>query len=312
MTTTNTAVQTAQNQTPAAKPKDFFAQENVKQKFTELMGKRSTAFITSILQCVASNKELAKADPGSIYQAAMMAATLDLPINNNLGFAYIIPYGQKDGTDGQGRDKYKQDAQFQLGYKGFIQLAQRSGQFKTISSSPIFEGQLIECDPLTGFVFDFTKKTSDKVVGYASYFKLLNGFEKTLYMTVEEVKTHGGKYSQSFKNPKTRSYSLWSSDFDAMANKTVLKLLLSKFAPLSIEMQKAVMSDQAVINDADTEDVTYVDNDTVKIDKPEERMRLMVEDCKTLEELEALQTANPDWDVNIFSDKKQELLAQVK
>src|SRR6478735_7606817 len=114
---TKTAVQT-QQPAAVARPKDFFAQENVKAKFNEIMGKRSTAFITSILQCVAQNQLLAKADPGSIYQAAMTAATLDLPINQNLGFAYIIPYNEKvKGQNGQ-PDTWKNVAQFQMGYKG--------------------------------------------------------------------------------------------------------------------------------------------------------------------------------------------------
>lgn len=197
----------------------------------------------------------------SIYQSAAVAATMDLPINNNLGFAYIVPYNQsfKDDT---GKWQKKQVAQFQMGYKGFIQLAQRSGQFKTIAATPVYEGQLIEQNPLTGFVFDFTKKTSDTVIGYAAFFQLLNGFEKTLFMTIEEIRKHGGKYSQTFTNEK----GLWNTDFDAMATKTVLKLLLSRFAPLSIDMQRAVISDQGVVRDHETLDVDYVDNDQPQIE----------------------------------------------
>lgn len=237
--------------------KSLFARDDVKAKFQEMLGKRATSFITSALQIVASNDLLAKADPTSVYQSAAVAATLDLPLNNNLGFAYIVPYNQKQ-KDGS----YKTVAQFQLGYKGFIQLAQRSGQFKTISATPVYEGQLIEQNPLTGFIFDWKQKKSEKIVGYAAYFHLLNGFEKTFYATVEELKAHGTKYSQTYK----KGYGLWKDDFDSMAIKTVLKLLLSKFAPLSVDMQRAVITDQAVINDAETQDVTYVDN----MDQPEE------------------------------------------
>src|SRR3990172_142226 len=131
--------------------------------------------------------------------SAMMAAALDLPINPNLGFAYIIPYGDQ--------------AQFQMGYKGFIQLALRSGQFKTIASCPVYEGQLISENPLTGFVFDFTKKTSETIIGYAAYFKLLNGFEKTEYWTKDKVEKHAKRFSQSFK----KGEGTWVSDFDSMA-----------------------------------------------------------------------------------------------
>lgn len=259
--------------------KQFFEQDNVKKRFSEMLGKRAPQFITSVLQITASNDLLSKADPISIYNSAAVAATLDLPLNNNLGFAYIVPYNnkQKDGS-------FKTVAQFQLGYKGFIQLAQRSGQFRTIAAAPIFDGQLVESNPLTGFRFDFTKKTSDVIIGYAAFFQLLNGFEKTLFMTTEELKKHGVKYSQTYK----KGFGLWKDDFDGMAIKTVIKLLLSKFAPLSIEMQKAVITDQAFINNEDATDVTYIDNDEPAIDKELERVTLMIGDAKTEEDLEKI------------------------
>ena len=257
--------------------KALFSQGNVKSKFEELLGKRASAFITSVLQIVSSNELLSQAEPNSIFHAAAVAATLDLPLNNNLGFAYIVPF--KDNK------KNCVLAQFQIGYKGFIQLAQRSGQFQTISATPIYEGELVESNPLTGFRFDFTKRVSENVVGYAAYFKLLNGFEKTLFMSADDLKKHGVKYSQTFK----RGFGLWKDDFDAMATKTVLKLLLSKFAPLSIEMQKAVITDQGIINDIDGNEIRYADNAEVVIDKEEERISLMIDDCKTVEELVKLQ-----------------------
>lgn len=260
--------------------KGLFAQDNIKKKFEELMGKKAQGFITSVLQIVNSNDLLKNADPMSVYNAAAVAATLDLPINNNLGFAYIVPYSQSFKDD-KGNWQKKTVAQFQMGYKGFIQLAQRSGQFKTISAAPIYEGQLVEENPLTGFVFDFTKKTSDIIIGYASYFSLINGFEKTFYVTADQVKAHGKKYSQTYKNDK----GIWKDDFDAMALKTVLKLLLSKFAPLSIEMQKAVILDQAIINDHATEDVTYIDNEPAEIDPVENRITLMIETASTKADL---------------------------
>lgn len=278
--------------------KSLFAQDNVKKRFEEMLGKKAQGFITSVLQIAASNALLAKADPKSIYNAAAVAATLDLPLNNNLGFAYIVPYNAKQ-PDGS----YKLVAQFLLGYKGFIQLAQRSGQFKTISVTSIYEGQLVESNPLTGFKFDFTKKDSDKVIGYAAFFQLLNGFEKTMYATVEEVNQHGLKYSQTFK----KGYGLWKDDFHAMAQKTVLKLLLSKFAPLSIEMQRAVLTDQALIKDDTGNEVEYVDHEVVEVDKEEERMRLMIEDCKTVEEVEALQVQAPDFPIEMFEERKAKL-----
>jgi recombination protein RecT len=220
--------------------KQFFQRDDVRSKFNELLGNRTNQFMTSLLSIVNNNSYLKNANPESIYTSAMMAAALDLPINPNLGFAYIIPYGQQ--------------AQFQIGYKGLIQLALRSGQFKTISVTPVYDGQLLEQNPLTGFKFDFANKTSDKVIGYAAYFSLINGFEKTSYMTVDEVQAHGKKYSKTYSN------GTWAKDFDAMAQKTCLKLLLSKYAPLSIEMQKAVVADQSVIKNVEDMEVEYVDN----------------------------------------------------
>lgn len=281
--------------------KSLFNRDDVKNKFQELLGKRASSFITSVLQIVASNDLLSKAEPSSIYQAAAVAATLDLPLNNSLGFSYIVPFNtkQKDGT-------YKTVAQFQLGYKGFIQLAQRSGQFKTISASPIYEGQLIEQNPLTGFVFDFRTRTSDRVIGYAAHFRLLNGFEKTLYMPIEDVRKHGMKYSQTFK----KGFGLWETDFEAMATKTVLKLLLSKFAPLSIDMQKAVITDQAIINDSETNDVTYVDNSEPVINKEKERIALMIADAKTVEDLQSISAHVEEDQLDLFTVKMDELKAK--
>ena len=280
--------------------KDFFAKDNVKKKFEDMMGKRATQFITSVLQIASSNELLAKADPISIYNSAAVAATLDLPLNNNLGFAYIVPYNskQKDGS-------YKTVAQFQMGYKGFIQLAQRSGQFKTISAAPIYEGQLVEMNPLTGFKFDFTKKTSEKVIGYAAYFSLINGFEKTFFATTEEVTKHAGKYSQTYK----KGFGLWKDEFESMATKTVLKLLLSKFAPLSVEMQKAVLVDQSVIKDDTGNTVEYTDHEEVKIDKEAERFVLMIGDAKTPRELtEAVKGVTMDAEqTELFNAKMEQL-----
>jgi recombination protein RecT len=282
--------------------KTLFEREDVKSKFKELLGKRASSFITSVLQIAAQNPLLAKADPVSIYQCAAVAATLDLPLNQNLGFAYIIPYKQKqpDGT-------YKEVAQFQIGYKGFIQLAQRSGQFKTISAAPIYEGQLVEENPLTGFVFDFKQKKSEVIIGYAAHFSLINGFEKTLYMTAAELKKHGTRFSQTFK----KGFGLWKDDFESMALKTVLKLLLSKFAPLSVDMQKAVVTDQSIVNDAETEDITYVDNDDLlQIDKESERATLMLQDCKSANEMEKVIAQIGE--ENLSDGQKEIIIAKTK
>jgi len=257
----------------------FLNSDQIKNKFTEIMGKKGVGFISSVLSAVNSNSLLQNADQNSIYTAALMAATLDLPINQNLGLAYIIGYNtkQEDGS-------YKVMAQFQIGYKGFKQLAMRSGQFKTLHETVVKEGEIINHDRLTGsmkfnWIQDSSERLSEKTIGYISYFELLNGFSSIFYMTKEEAENHGKKYSQNYKKYGT---GLWKDEFDAMALKTVIKLNLSKNAPLSIEMQQAVLSDQGVIksddflNNPETLDVDHVDNtDKTKIEKIQDQKQLI-------------------------------------
>lgn len=248
---------------PATKltTRSLFNRDDIKQKFNELLGKRSPAFITSVLQIVSQSDLLAKADPMSVYQCAAMAATLDMPLNANIGHSYIIPFKEKSGNV---------KAQFIIGYKGFKQLALRTGLYKTINATDVREGEIVKNDKLSGEIeFNWIEneeiRNSKAVVGYASHFALLTGFTSTLYMTVGELKAHGKKYSQTFK----KGYGLWVDDFDSMAKKTLLKLNLSKNGPLSVEMQQAIQADQAIINDAETTDVTYIDHD-----EPEEKITI--------------------------------------
>lgn len=230
--------------------KAMLANDNTKARFQELLGKKAAGFISSIIQVANNNTLLQKAEPSSIMNAAVIAATLDLPINQNLGFAYIVPYGNQ--------------AQFQMGYKGVVQLAMRSGQYKTINVTEVYEGEIIKENRFTG-EYEFGERTSDKVVGVMAYFKLTNGFEKYYYMDIDEATAHGKRYSQTFK----RNSGLWTTDFLAMAKKTALKLLLSKYGILSIEMQRAQTFDQSVIKtdltdpeqDVDEAEIEYVDND---------------------------------------------------
>lgn len=227
--------------------KSLLSQDNVKQKFTEILKDRAAGFTANLAIMVNNNAALQKCDPMTVISAAVIAASLDLPLDPNLGFAHVIPYGDK--------------AQFQVGYKGFNQLAMRSGQYKTMGVTEIYDGELISENRLTGeYVFNFTAKKSEKIVGYAAYFKLVNGFEKTLYWQIDQVDKHGKRFSQTYK----KGYGLWKDDFDAMAKKTVLKSLISKWGILSIEMQKAVKFDQGVVKDTETEDIEYIDNDPVQ------------------------------------------------
>lgn len=207
-------------------------------------------FVADITSAVANNRQLQNCDAGTILSAGLVAASLKLPLTNTLGFAYVVPYGEK--------------AQFQIGYKGLIQLAQRSGQFERLGVRPVHDGEYVGQDEFGDDEFKFSHEHDNKeVVGYYAYFKLLNGFKKTIYWTVEQCKAHGKKYSRSFGNGK--GTDLWTDNFDLMAQKTVLKLLLNRYAPLSVELQKAIVSDQAVIKEDGTCD--YVDNETGEIEE---------------------------------------------
>lgn len=235
--------------------KAYVSDAKIRQKFEEVLGKKTQGFLASVMQ-VANQPQLKGAVPATVINAAMMAATLDLPINNNLGFAYIVPYKRKF-KDAQGKWSESLEAQFQMGYKGFIQLAQRSGQFARIAATPVFEGQLISANPLLGYEFDWTVPNQGEAIGYVAFFKLLNGFTAELYMSTADVKKHAGKYSQSFKYGS----GVWKDNFESMALKTVTKLLLSKQAPLSIEMQTAQLADQAIVRDVETNNFEYIDHD---------------------------------------------------
>lgn len=275
---------TQQNQPPAKNPmnavREFFGSEGVQKKLNNMMGERSKAFTASVIQIVSQSADLQACHPQSIYAAAMTAATLDLPLNQNLGFAYVIAYNSKAGKQ----------AQFQMGYKGFIQLAQRSGLVKTLNATDVRQGEIKGHDRLSDEISfaweqDQEKRVKLPVIAYVAHIKLTNGFEKSLLMYVPEIRQHGQKYSKSF----TKSSGLWNTDFHNMAIKTVVKMLISKFGPMTIEnqtMQLALKADQAVITEDG--DFNYVDTEPEIIDKESERRGLMLQDAETLEELEKL------------------------
>lgn len=230
------------------------ASEQTQNYLQQVLHERKSSFVNNITALVSNSANLQECVPMSLVYAGLKATALDLPLDPNLGFAYVIPF--KNGKKGV------TEAQFQIGYKGFIQLAIRSGQFLLINVTDIREGELKGEDILTGEM-SFSRvpdRESKPVVGYAAFFKLTNGFSKTMYMTVGEVKAHAGRYSQTYssKVEYIRKASKWATDFDAMAKKTVLKLLLSKYAPLSVEMQNAIQNDQAVIDDQG--EAQYLDN----------------------------------------------------
>lgn len=242
--------------------KSYVKQPNVQSFINDVLGSKSTQFATNLVQVVNQNEMLKSADNASVLNSAIMATMLDLQLNPSLGHAYIVPFNNR-----QQDNSYKVMAQFMIGYKGLKQLAIRSGQFRTLDTKEVYEGQYVEDDSFIGFHFDWKAKKSNEVVGYACRFELLNGFEKILYMSVEEIHEHGKKYSKTYAHKNGQ----WQTNFDGMAKKTVTKLCLnSGEAPLSIEMQKAMSVDQSVINDVETMDVDYVDANHKEIQAEEE------------------------------------------
>lgn len=238
----------------AVVPKDrlsmVLATPQIKERFESMLGeKRAAAFMSSIISAVSGNAYLKKCDPMSVVSSAAIAASMDLPINPSLGFAHIVPY--------------KDVAQFQMGWKGFVQLALRSGQYQTINVTTVKDGQLVDHDPFTGLMKFQKEAKSENIIGYLLYYRLLNGFEKYFYMTREEMEVHAKRYSASYK----KNSGQWVENFDAMGMKTVAKLGLSKYGVLSVEMQRAIEADQAVI--AEDGSFTHVDGGEAEDTKPE-------------------------------------------
>lgn len=243
-------------ESPVKRVSKFFRGDKVQEEFTKLLGAKAPNFIASILSQVNSSTNLANVDQNSIYGAAMIAASLDLPINPNLGFAYIIPYGKT--------------AQFQIGYKGLIQLAHRSKQYTTLHSSDVRQGELVGNNRMTGemifdWIVDDNQRNQLPIIGFVSYFKFVNGFESTFYMSIEEMQAHAKKYSKNFAKYQT---GLWKDDFVKMSEKTITKLHLSKKGILSTELERAITFDQAAIQNA-TPDKSFEENLNIQDIEPE-------------------------------------------
>lgn len=247
--------------------KSYLNTGEVKTRFNDVLGSKAPMFMTSITNAVSSNASLQKCDSSSILSSALVAATYDLPIDSNLGFSALVPYYDSKSKTHK--------AQFQMMYKGFVQLAIRSGQYKNMNVSEVYADEILEYNPITGelkLVSDFSKceqrknGETDKISGYYAWFKLVTGFKKELYMTTDECRSHAQQYSASYKNDLSKGWasSKWTTDFDSMSKKTVLKLLLSRWGVLSIDMQRAIQDDQKVFDEQGNE--SYLDNEPEKID----------------------------------------------
>lgn len=216
----------------------------MQKKFEQVLDKKAPQFMSSLLNLYSGDPNIQAAEPMSIISSSMVAASLDLPIDKNLGYAWIVPfYDSKKGHKA---------AQFQLGYKGYIQLALRTGQYKAINVIAVHEGELIKWNRLTEEIeLDLEGATSEKVIGYCGYFKLINGFEKTVYWTKDEIEAHRIKHNKM--KDKNALNNVWKSDYDAMAMKTVIRNMLSKWGILSVEMQTAVTEDERETHDITNE-----------------------------------------------------------
>jgi len=215
---------------PIDRLKTVLYADSVQEQFKNVLKENAGAFVASIIDLYNTDKTLQACDPKAVVMEALKAASLKLPINKQLGFAWIVPYKQNG----------RYVPAFQLGYKGYIQLCMRTGAYRYINADVVYEGELVKQDKLTGEIeIDQSQRTSDKKIGYFAFIETLNGFRKTLYMTVEEVINHAKQFSKSYGNKN----SAWATDFDAMALKTVLRLLLSKYGIMSVEMQRAYIED---------------------------------------------------------------------
>ena len=260
---------TTQQQTAIAKQslpvdilKSMLKADSVQEQFTNALGKHRDAFIASVIDLYTSDKQLQTCKPQDIIAQALKAASMQLPINKALGFAYIVVYNNSVKVqDEHGRDKWIKvpTPTFIPGYKGYIQLAMRTGQYRYINADFVYDGELRQINRLTGEVALDGERKSDKIVGYFGYIELLNGFSKTLYMSVDEMAKYAKRYAPSLgrgttvealiklaKTEQSVKQVGWLGNFNDMALKTVTRRLLSKYGYLSVEMQGAVADDIAV------------------------------------------------------------------
>ena len=240
-----------QNQTQNQGLSAYLTSDAVRKRINDVVGgKDGQRFISSIVSAVNANESLKECTPQSIFSAALLGESLKLSPSPQLGQYYLVPFN--------GKEKGK-NAQFQLGYKGYIQLAIRSGQYKKLNVLAIKEGELVRFDPLTeeievNLIEDEEVREEAKTTGYYAMFEYTNGFRKAIYWSKKKMEAHAKKYSTSY----CKSSSVWQTNFDAMAYKTMLRQLISKWGIMSIDMVSALYADMAVINEDGTKN--YVDN----------------------------------------------------
>lgn len=229
-------IQKATAQKPAQqKPLDVLkgvlASDKVRKRLEDTVGENAGAFTSSVIDLFSGDSGLMQCDPTAVVGEALRAAALKLPISKQLGFAYVVPF----------REKGVMKPVFVIGYKGYIQLALRSGYYHHINCGIVYDGELSSSNKLSGEINLDGEKASDKVIGYFAYIELLNGFSKTLYMSHDEVVKHALRRSKQVKDGKLTGS--WVKEFDEMAQKTCIRLLIGKYGIMSVEMQKAFTTD---------------------------------------------------------------------
>ena len=255
---------TTTQQTGIAVLKRMLDADSIQRQFQNALKENKDTFIASIIDLYTSDAQLQTCDPKQVVCEALKAATLHLPVNKALGFSYIVVYNNNVKLPDGSWQKVPTPT-FMVGYKGFIQLAMRTGQYETINADIVYDGELRVTDKLTGEIDLKGEKRSDKVIGYFCHFRLLNGFAKTLYMSVHDMASYAKRYSPSVKKDTTiadleklaQSQTVskkvgWEGNFNDMALKTVIRRLLSKYGYLSVEMQTALVDDQSADSDRDT------------------------------------------------------------
>lgn len=245
----------------------YLNNDAVKNQINKMLGseKQGTRFISSLVSAVTVNPALSECDNKTLVNAALLGTTLNLSPSPQLGQFYMVPFND--------RKNGRTVAQFQLGYKGYLQLAIRSGQYKKLNVLAIKEGELESYDPLNeeikvNLIDDEEKREKAKTIGYYAYFEYLNGFRKAMYWSREKMEAHAQKYSKGYAAHK--GYTFWEKDFDAMACKTMLRQLISKWGIMSIDMQTAYLADEGAMSKdvGDFGTVDYVDTDATETAVP--------------------------------------------
>ena len=233
-----------QQDNPVAKLKRVLNVDSVQQQFKNALKDGTALFVASLIDLYANDKYLQQCDPNAVIMEALKAATLKLPINKSLGFAYIVPYKNN-------KEKSYIPTMI-VGYKGYLQMAQRTAQYKYINADCVFEGEKIDQDRLTGEIYISGEPSSENAIGYFAHIETLNGFRKTIFWSKAKVTDHAKRYSQSYAS----DYSPWKKQFDTMAIKTVLRHLLSRYGIMSVDMAQAVDMDAGDYKESEPETVS--------------------------------------------------------